>query len=40
MEILEYHKDNELLHKLLETNLDDEARKDILEMLEENKKDD
>ena len=39
MEILEYHKDNELLHKLLDTDLDDETRKEILEMLEGNKDD-
>jgi hypothetical protein len=39
MEILEYHKDNEFLHKLLETDLDDETRKEILEMLEDNKDD-
>jgi len=35
MEILEYHKNIDLLTKLLETDLDDETRKDILELLEE-----
>ena len=34
MEILKYHKDIDLLTKLLETDLDDETRKDILELLE------
>jgi hypothetical protein len=32
MEILEYHKDIVLLDKLLETDLDIETKKDILEM--------
>ena len=37
MEILQYHKDIDLLKKLLKTDLDNEARNDIEQLLKEAK---
>jgi len=37
MEILQYHKNIDLLQKLLKTNLDDETRNDIEQLLKEAK---